>query len=212
MRAHISRMKNKRSRPAPRRQPRQRRAQQTVEVVLDAVVEVLKRDGVTAVTTNRIAEVAGVSIGSVYQYFPDKRAIFMALHARHVDQIGRLVESTLVRHASSSLETSIRAVVEAMVDAHTTDPELYELLHAEVPHRAGGARNFEGRLRGALRLAVASRADELKSPRDIERVLFVLTHMVESLSHAAAIRRPPRLSLVAAKEEAVRAVLAYLRA
>src|SRR5437773_55844 len=72
---------------APRREPRQKRARQTVEIVLDAVVEVLKRDGVSAVTTNRIAEVAGVSIGSVYQYFPDKQAIFMALHARHVDQI-----------------------------------------------------------------------------------------------------------------------------
>jgi hypothetical protein len=47
--------------------------------------------------------------------------------------------------------------------------------------------------------------------RDIERVLFVLANMVESLSHAAAIRRPPRLSLAAAKEVAVRAVLAYLR-
>lgn len=50
-----------------RRQPKQRRARQTVEAVLDAVVRVLKRDGVKAVTTNRVAEVAGVSIGSVGQ-------------------------------------------------------------------------------------------------------------------------------------------------
>jgi AcrR family transcriptional regulator len=205
-------MKPKPRNPAPRRQPRQKRAQQTVEVVLDAVIAVLKRDGVSAVTTNRIAEVAGVSIGSVYQYFPDKRAIFMALHARHVDQIGSLVERTLVEHSRSSLPDLVRALVEAMIEAHTVDPELFELLHAEVPHRAHGARDFESRLRGVLRLALTARAKEIDSDRDVERVLFVLTHMVDSLSHAAAIQRPSRLSLSAARDEVVRAVLAYLKA
>jgi AcrR family transcriptional regulator len=127
-----------------RRRPKQRRAQQTVEAVLDAVVKILKRDGVDAVTTNRIAEVAGVSIGSVYQYFPDKRAIFIALHDRHAEQIGRLVEKTLVQHASSSLDDLLRALVDAIVDAHAPDPELYELLQTEIPHRpaaAGACRN-----------------------------------------------------------------------
>jgi AcrR family transcriptional regulator len=86
-----------------RREPKQRRARQTVEAVLDAVVRILKREGVNAVTTNRIAEVAGVSIGSVYQYFPDKRAIFVALHERHIEQIDRVVEGKLFEHAESSL-------------------------------------------------------------------------------------------------------------
>lgn len=196
----------------PRRQPKQRRAQQTVEAVLDAVTRVLKRGGVGAVTTNRIAEVAGVSIGSVYQYFPDKRAIFIALHERHVEQIGRLIESTLVAHATSPLAELMRALIEAMVEAHATDPELYDLLLTEVPHRADGARDFEGRFRGVLRLALASRAHELAAPLKLDRTLFVLSHMIEALAHAAVLRRPPRLSLTAAKEEAVRAVLAYLRA
>jgi AcrR family transcriptional regulator len=90
-----------------RRRPKQRRAQETVEAVLDAVVRILKREGVGAVSTNRIAAVAGVSIGSVYQYFPDKRAIFLALHERHAEQIGRLVESTLIKHADASLEEMV---------------------------------------------------------------------------------------------------------
>src|ERR1700735_4980491 len=97
-----------------RRHPRQRRAHHTVEAVLDAVVRILKREGVKAVTTNRIAAVAGVSIGSVYQYFPDKRAIFVALHERHIQQIDRMVESKLFEHAVSSLDDLIRAMVEAM--------------------------------------------------------------------------------------------------
>lgn len=194
-----------------RRRPRQRRARQTVEAILDAVIRVLKREGFNAVTTNRIAEVAGVSIGSVYQYFPDKRAIFIELHQRHLEQIDRLVEITLVQHARSSLEELMRALVDAMVDAHKQDPELYDLLSSQVPHRAGGTRDFAVRLHGAFRLAIAAR-QELKKGHDPDSAAFVVTNMVEALSHAAALRRPHGLSLNDAKEEAVRAVLAYLNA
>jgi AcrR family transcriptional regulator len=203
-------MKRKAGKASPRREPQQRRARQTVDAVLDAVVRILKREGFEAVTTNHIAEVAGVSIGSVYQYFPDKRAIFAALHERHVREIDRLVEAKLMEHAASPLDKLIRAMIEAMVDAHASDPELYELLSTEVPHRAEGTRDFAVRLHGAFRLAIASRADELKTRRDLDTIVFVVTHMVESLSHGAVLRRPARLSLAAAKQEAVRAVLAYL--
>jgi AcrR family transcriptional regulator len=195
-----------------RREPQQRRALQTVEAVLDAVIKILKREGFEAVTTNRIATVAGVSIGSVYQYFPDKRAIFAALHERHIQEIDRLVETKLMEHAASPLDKLMRAMIEAMVDAHASDPELYALLLTEVPHRAEGTRDFAVRLHGAFRLAIASRSDEFKTRRDLDMVVFVVTHMVEALSHGAVLRRPARLSLAAAKEEAVRAVLAYLHA
>jgi AcrR family transcriptional regulator len=195
-----------------RRQPKQRRARETVEAVLDAVVRILKREGVNAVTTNHIAKVAGVSIGSVYQYFPDKRAIFNALHKRHLEEIDRMVETKLMEHAAASLDVLVRAMVEAMIDTHAGDPELYELLLTEVPHRADGTRDFAVRLHGAFRLAIASRMHEFKTRRDLDMIVFIVTNMVESLSHAAVLRRPPQLSLTAVKEEAVRAVLAYLRA
>ena len=193
-----------------RRLPKQRRALQTVDAVLDAIVRVLKREGLKAVTTNRVAEVAGVSIGSVYQYFPDKQAIFVALHQRHINQIDRMVETKLIEHAASSLDDVMRAMIEGMIDVHSADPELYELLATEVPHRADGTRDFALRLHGAFRLALASRAHELKRGRNLDKLVFVVTNMVDSLSHAALFRRPPRLSLPAAKAEVVRAVQAYL--
>jgi AcrR family transcriptional regulator len=206
------RMKTKREKASVRRRPSQRRARLTVEAVLDAVACVLKREGVKAVTTNRIAEVAGVSIGSVYQYFPDKQAIFVALHQRHIEEIDRLVNAKLVENATSSLEQLIGAMIAAMIDAHTPDPALYELMQTEVPHRVDGTRDFAVRLHGAFRLAIAARAHELKKGRDLDKAVFVVTHMVESLSHGAVLRRPPGLSLADAKEEIVRAVMAYLRA
>jgi AcrR family transcriptional regulator len=195
-----------------RRQPKQRRARQTVDTVLDAVVRLLKRDGFDAVTTNRIAEVAGVSIGSVYQYFPDKRAIFVALHQRHIEEIDRMVETKLLEHAASSLDELMRAMIEAMVDAHTADPRLYELLLKEVPHRADGTRDFAVRLHGAFLLAISSRTHELNRERDLDKVVFVVTHMLESLSHGAVLRRPAGMSLDEAKKEISKAVLAYLHA
>jgi AcrR family transcriptional regulator len=203
-------MRRKATKANRRREPQQRRARHTVEAVLDAVVRVLKREGIEAVTTNRVAEVAGVSIGSVYQYFPDKRAIFAALHERHVTQIGRLVETKLLEHAASSLDTLIRAMIEAMIDAHAPDPELYELLSTEVPHRAEGTKDFSVRLHNAFRLAIASRTQDFSTRRDLDTVVFIVTQMIDALSHGAVLRRPARLSLAAAKEEAVRAVLAYL--
>jgi AcrR family transcriptional regulator len=195
-----------------RRKPKQSRARQTVEAVLDAVVRILKREGVSAITTNRIAEVAGMSIGSVYQYFPDKRAIFVALHERHVAEIDRMVHTVLVEYAAAPLEDFVRAMVEGMVKAHEGDPELYQLLMTAVPHRGEGTRDFAARLHGAFRLAIASRAREIRRGRKLDKVVFIVTHLVESLSHGAVLRRPSGVSLAEAKEEAVRAVMAYLRA
>jgi AcrR family transcriptional regulator len=147
---------------------------------------------------------------AVYQYFPDKRAIFVVLHERHIEEIDRMVERKLIEHARSSLDELISAMIDGMIDAHTGDPELYDMLLTEVPHRADGTRDFAVRLHGAFLLAISSRAHELKKGRNVDKLVFVVTHMVESLSHGALFRRPQNVSLAEAKAEIVRAVLAYL--
>jgi AcrR family transcriptional regulator len=182
-----------------------------VEAVLAAVVRILKREGAERVTTNRIAVVAGVSIGSVYQYFPDKRAIFQALRDRHVAEMARLVESKLLVRAgaaTSSLAALLRELIDAMIDAHALDPALYHLLLTQLPPADDDA--LEARVRGALRLSLSAHADAFTPPLDLERALFVLVPLLEALAHAAVLRRPLGWSLEAAKAEAARAVLAYL--
>lgn len=204
-------MRARRSKPPARRRPKQRRSRETVEAILGAVVRILKREGVDAITTNRIAKVAGVSVGSVYQYFPDKRAIFLALHDRHVEEVGRRIESTLVEHADEPLEDLLRALLEALIDAHAPDPELYALLDAELPHRSASALSLQARLRNALRLALATEPAVPKKPRDLERTLFVVAHMIDAFAHGVVLDRPRQLSVSAAKDESVKAVMAYLR-
>jgi hypothetical protein len=114
-----------------------------------------------------------------------------------------MVETKLVEHAASSLDDLVRAMVEGMIQAHAADPALHELLLTEVPHRADGTRDFAVRLHGAFRLAISSRGRELKKPRDLDKTVFVVTHMVEGLCHGAVLRRPAGLSLEEAKEEIV---------
>jgi hypothetical protein len=104
-----------------------------------------------------------------------------------------------------------------MIQAHVSDPELFELLATEVPHRADGTRPFAVRLHDTFKLAIASRAQELgpaatKTGRNLDKLVFVFAHMVESLSHGALFRRPHSISLAEAKSEGVRAILAYLQA
>src|SRR3954452_9973154 len=70
----------------PRRKPSQERSHQTVEAILEAAAQVFERHGYAAGTTNRIAERAGISIGSLYQYFPGRDAILIAIVDRHIDE------------------------------------------------------------------------------------------------------------------------------
>lgn len=201
-------MKKDTRKPAPRRRPTQERARATCEAVLDATVKIAHREGLDAITTNRVAEVAGVSIGSLYQYFPNKDAIFEALHHRHAEESEQLIAALLVEHASSSLEHFLLAVFEALVDLHARDPALHELLGRQIPHRAHGQPG----LSSALRDVISARAGELSPELDLSKLLFVVPNMIDTLAHEAVLCRPPHLSLAAAKDEAARTISTYLRA
>ena len=67
--------RRKKKHEAARNEPKQERSRRLVEAILEAAIRVLARDGAAAFTTIRVAERAGVSVGSLYQYFPDKQAI-----------------------------------------------------------------------------------------------------------------------------------------
>jgi AcrR family transcriptional regulator len=182
----------------------------TVDAMLDAVVKLLKRGGASSITTNRIAETAGVSIGSVYQYFPNKHALFVALHERHIGLVTEVIHRRIADCMESSLEHLVESLVDGMVEAHTIDLELSELLLSEVPHRADGTLDFSIRFHEAFRVALAPHVRSLGRKIDLDIRAFVIANMVEALGHAVVLRRPHGLSLARAKAESCKAVLAYL--
>jgi AcrR family transcriptional regulator len=193
-----------------RRKPSQERAKVTVDAMLDAVVKLLKRGGASSITTNRIAETAGVSVGSVYQYFPNKNALFVALHERHIGLVAEVIRRRMTECPDSSLEHLVESLVEGMVEVHTADPELSELLGSEVPHRADGTVDFSIRFHEAFRTALAPHTASFGTKIDLDIRAFVMANMVDALGHAAALRRPRGLSLARAKAESCKAILAYL--
>jgi AcrR family transcriptional regulator len=193
-----------------RRKPSQARAKVTVDAMLDAAVKLLKRGGARSITTNRIADTAGVSIGSVYQYFPNKNALFVALHERHIGLVAEVIRRRMSECADSSLEYLVDSLVQAMVEVHTADPELSELLGSEVPHRADGTVDFSIRFHEAFRTALAPHRARFGTKIDLDTRAFVMANMVDALGHAVVLRRPRGLSLARAKAESCKAILAYL--
>jgi len=193
-----------------RRRPTQVRARETVNAILDAVIRLLKRRGAAAISTNRIAEAAGVSIGSVYQYFPDKRAIFIALHERHVEQVDRVLAQKISHSAGEPLGKLVSDLMDGMIEVHGSDPELAALLDSEVPHRADGSGEFSLRLHAPLRKALMPHVASLGGAAGLDLRAFLLANMLESFGHAVVLRRPRGMSQRSARMEACKAIMAAL--
>src|SRR5262245_64733032 len=126
----------KKSAIAPRKLPKQARAQETVEAILTAAARILKKEGFDKASTNRIAEAAGVSIGSLYQYFPSKEALVAALAERHMTEMSEIVAEAGARILTEPLHVAVREVVELMLRAHAVDPELHRVLMEGIPRSA----------------------------------------------------------------------------
>jgi AcrR family transcriptional regulator len=117
----------------PRKQPRQVRAELTRQRILTAAAHVFAEHGYAAGTTNRIAERAGISIGSLYQYFPNKDAILAELLTRHLDDGTAAAVQVLTGPLPDSIEDVFRVFVRLAVEAHLDDPHLLRMLLEEAP-------------------------------------------------------------------------------
>ena len=105
----------------PRKAPRQARSAATVEAIHIAAIQVLLADGVTRLTTTRVAERAGVSVGTMYQYFPHKEALLFALVRQKLEAIAAAMEEAAARLAGNSLAAISDGLVQAWLDAKTDD-------------------------------------------------------------------------------------------
>ncbi len=124
----------------PRKTPRQQRAHETRARILDAARAVFEEQGYAHGTTNRIAAVAGLSVGSLYQYFPNKDAILVELVDRDIEAGADAVLGALAAVLGSDddpagvpLDHLISAAVHAMVTLHGTDRGLHRVLFEEAP-------------------------------------------------------------------------------
>src|SRR5215469_4103599 len=178
------------ARTNPRKQASQERSRLTVEALLEATARILMEEGYDRASTNRIADAAGVSIGSLYQYFPSKEALVAAVIDRHTQETIQLIRGALFKVAMQPVEEAVRELVKLGIDAHRVNPKLHRVLTEQVP-RLGRLDNVQAIDREAYALVRAyldAHRDEIQVA-DVELAAFVCVTTVEALTHAAVIYR-----------------------
>jgi AcrR family transcriptional regulator len=123
----------RRPRTHPRRVPGQDRSRATVRALLEATARVLIREGYDRASTNRIAQVAGVNIASLYQYFPSKEALVAAVFEQYLERVRLALTGALLRAEALPLMTAVEQLVRAFFSVHDADPALHRALLIHVP-------------------------------------------------------------------------------
>jgi AcrR family transcriptional regulator len=198
------------ARTVPRKKPRQNRAQVTVDAILDATAHILVRDGYEGLSTNRVADRAGVSIGSLYQYFPNKESLVGELLDRYSDQIHHMIVSMIAQLGNTEPVECTRVLVTAMIDVKLRSPRLAKVLREQIP-RVGRMKRYEDELDTIVRLVAPyldAHAPKVRVP-DRELAAFVAVHVVDELTHALVTRRT-KVDREAAIEEVTDVALRYL--
>ena len=172
-----------------RKEPRQRRARATVDAILFAAAHILKSEGFAHATTNRIAEKAGVSIGSLYQYFPNKEAIVAALRDRYHDWYDECVRTEIERGRGLPLREGMRQAVERIVAMNALDPALHGQLAGLVPdHDRAAMQQFIAE----MRVYLEDHAREFGLP-DPELSTLIAVRALEGVIHGISTEAPERL-------------------
>ncbi|MCU0701357.1 MAG: TetR/AcrR family transcriptional regulator [Myxococcaceae bacterium] len=150
---------------APRREARQARSRATVEYLLAATAKVLVREGYDRASTNRIAEVAGVNIASLYQYFPSKEALVARVFERYLARLDDALTTCLARIAEAPLWPGLEALLRTFFSLHDDDPALHRALLVHVPQidRVNPMLALRERMTGALTAYFVQRRGSLRS-------------------------------------------------
>ena len=113
----------------PRKAARQARSQATLEAIFEATIQVLLSGGARRLTTTRVAARAGVSVGTMYQYFPHKEALLYAVIERYLNEVAEAVEAVCQENVGQPMAAASDALVAAYVEAKTRHPEASRALY-----------------------------------------------------------------------------------
>ncbi|MBI3770577.1 MAG: TetR/AcrR family transcriptional regulator [Deltaproteobacteria bacterium] len=201
---------------SPRKRPRQRRSQETVAVILEAAARLFETHGYHAASTNRIAECAGVSVGSLYEYFPSKESLLAALVDQHLEQgrtlLGTLATGTDDGGALPPLAILTRRFVDAMIALHAASPALHRVLFEETrlhPRLRQAMIALEDDMTTATE-AILRLHPEVRVP-DVAVAARIVVQVIESLTHNIVIHPRPGALPSEYAETITRLVTGYLR-
>lgn len=210
-----SRNSKAKARLEPRRPPVQQRSKATVEAVLTAAAQVFEERGYTGGTTNRIAEAAGVSIGTLYQYFLSKEALAVALLERHIEETQRQMREWVGHMVTErhTLREALEDYIGGMLGVHVSRPRLQHILLEETPlpkHVHLLLLDAEHQLAKTMAGLLYTYA-EVRHPQ-LKHAAYVAIHTIEALTHRfAAHPEDSVISQEVLKAELVMLLDGYLR-
>jgi AcrR family transcriptional regulator len=193
-----------------RRKPKQARAQDTVEVILEATAQILRRKGRAALNTNYIAECAGISVGTLYQYFPDKEAILLAMARREMADDEACVIEAMSEPSPDGQAGLVRHAIRALIARFRRSREARRIA-IETLITEGFGNELASSVQKIAQM-VEARSDRFLPGRD-EPVspisLFVITRAVSGVMRAASQEQSPLLDSSEFEDELVHLVQAY---
>lgn len=195
----------------PRRKPVQARARATVEAILQATAQVLVREGFDRANTNRIAEVAGVSIGTLYQYFPNKESLLVSLVNDNIDQAITVTTQLLTDMEGAPAHEIVAMLIKAVIELERVSLTLRQQLVTHLPREKifEKYRHLYERSRPFVRNFLESRRDEIV-PDDLDMATMMVISTVEMSIATTLLFHPERLSDGSLHRELTRMICRYL--
>jgi len=168
------------------KQPAQQRAKFTVNAIVEASTHILKELGYKSFTTNKVAERAGVSIGSLYQYFPSKESLVAEIKRLHFSDIRQRLLDAYTQTAQLPLHTVIKQLIDATIKGHFNDPQLHQILSYQVPDLTVKENNGADNSAQMLLLKLLSeRYAELRDDIDTAMAARIISQLVQQTVHDA---------------------------
>lgn len=197
----------------PRKRPKQARSRATFEAIVEAGAQLLVEDGYHQLTTNRLADRAGVSIGSLYQYFPNKEAVIASVVERFADRQFEILVEGLEELADAPTRRVVRHLVDALLEAKRAEPELSRVLLQELPQigQVDVMRDWTERACQMVTWALRERSDDIDVD-DLEMAAFMMVTAGHGIIQTTLLDRPELLEGDALAEHTTRMMLRYLGA
>ncbi|MBI3556043.1 MAG: TetR/AcrR family transcriptional regulator [Deltaproteobacteria bacterium] len=201
---------SKKARISPRKSPKQQRSQGLVETILTATTRILTKGGYETATTNRVAEIAGVSIGSLYQYFPNKEALIGAVIDRTVEGNVRKVERELKKLGDEPIEEALRLIIRMAFEMYMGNRPLFRVMFEQAPRLERVQNIFRARRHIAGLLGALLESYGIH-PRNRELTMFVLMNGALGVIQTAVFDFPEGVADQDMIDEIVRLVMGYLK-
>jgi len=196
----------------PRKSPVQARSAASVGAILEATVQVLLQVGKERLTTTRVALRAGVSVGTLYQYFPNKSAILKAACKRHLDEVAEAVERVCHEQKGHSLEQMATALMTTFLEAKMRDVKTSVALHAVSSDVDGAKIVQETSIRCNKAVVAMLKTARQQLTADPQIVASMLQGVMVGVSRRLLYSTAPEKQFDTMRQEMIFLAHAYLRA